>query len=211
MRLKICLARLLLMFLVTCIQTALAQQSADPLIKTESGSTPKPNLSGLKAAERRVVEYLLKDWREGAQDYSITTVDIAMDALRLPPSAGMRFRIGNYIKNHSELDEILRQWGWQTVVLNPNEKLVARAIVNAERDKQKPPTKSELATLADITEKESEDAVRTLERFGILKSDRSAGGAGYIASAPRYVHWQPWLDFQFHRITLSSGRVFCVN
>jgi len=179
--------------------------------KSESNPAPKPNLSGLKADEKKVVEYLLKDWRDGADDYSITSVDIAMDALRLPASGGTRFRVGNYLKNHPELDEVLRQWGWQTVVLTPNEKLVARAIVNAERDKQKSPGKSDLARLVGISEKESDDALRTLSFFGILKRDRSAGGVGYIAAAPRYVNWQPWLDFQFHRITLSSGRIFCVN
>jgi len=186
-------------------------QVSREVTKSESNAAPKPNLSGLKADERKVIEYLLKDWREGVEDYSITTMDIAMEALRLPPSSGMRFRIGNYIKNHPELDETLRQWGWQTVVLTPDEKLVARAIVNRERDKQKRPTKSELATLVGISEKDSEEAVRTLARFGILKRDRSVGGVGYVAAAPRYLNWQPWLDFQFHRITLSSGRVFCVN
>ena len=299
MRLKICFGLLLLMFLVTCFHTAMAQQNADPLTgtwkgdwgpsptdrnevtlelkwngktltgtvnpgpdaipietgsfdpnamkihleanyaprnlryvvdgtvekdkisgtwnhprrkgdfqvsrevtKSESNAAPKPNLSGLKADERKVIEYLLKDWREGVEDYSITTMDIAMEALRLPPSSGMRFRIGNYIKNHPELDETL---------LTPDEKLVARAIVSRERNKQKRPTKSELATLVGISEKDSEEAVRTLARFGILKRDRSVGGVGYVAAAPRYLNWQPWLDFQFHRITLSSGRVFCVN
>jgi predicted DNA-binding transcriptional regulator len=179
--------------------------------KAESNAAPEPNLVGLKGDEKKVVEYLLKDWRDWEEDYSITTVDIAMDALRLRPSVEMRFRIGNYVKNHPELDEILRQWGWQTVVLTPSEKLVARAIVNAERDKQKAPARPELARMVGITEKEADDAVRILSRFGILKRDRSTGGVGYIASAPRYLNWQPWLDFQFHRITLSSGRTFCVN
>jgi hypothetical protein len=96
-------------------------------------------------------------------------------------------------------------------VLTPNEKLVARAIVNAERDKKTVPSRSELATLVGISEKDSEDAIRMLARFGILKRDRSAGGVGYVAAAPRYLNWQPWLDFQFHRVTLSSGRTFCVN
>jgi hypothetical protein len=179
--------------------------------KAESNATTKPNLAGLKGDERRVVEYLLNDWNEWTEDYSITTVDIAMEALRLPPSSEMRFRIGKYIKNHPELHEVPRQWGWQTVVLTPSEKLVARAIVNAERDKQNAPARYDLAGLAGITEKEAEDAVRTLSRFGILKRSRSAGGVGYIAASPRYLNWQPWLDFQFHRITLSSGRTFCVN
>jgi hypothetical protein len=179
--------------------------------QAESHAASPPNLAGLKDDEKKVVDYLLKDWRDWEQDYSITTVDIAMAALGQPSSSEKRFRIGNYIKNHPELDEILRQWGWQTVVLTPSEKLVARAIVNAERDKQKAPDKSELARLVGISEKEADDALRTLSRFGILKRNRSAGGVGYIAGAPRYVNWQPWLDFQFHRITLSSGRTFCVN
>ena len=134
-----------------------------------------------------------------------------MNALRLRPSFEMRFRVGNYIKNHPELDEILRTWGWQTVVLSPSEKLVARAIVNAERNKQKVPARAELAKMAGITEKEADEAVRILSRFGILKRNPSAGGVGYTAAESRYVNWQPWLDFQFHRITLSSGRTFCVN
>jgi hypothetical protein len=25
------------------------------------------------------------------------------------------------------------------------------------------------------------------------------------------VNWRPWLDFQFHRLTLSSGHSLCVN
>jgi len=170
-----------------------------------------PNLAGLTDDERKVVNYLLNDWRKWDEEYSITTVDIAMDALHLPPSSDKRFRIGNYIRNHPELNEVLRDWGWQTIVLTPDEKLVARVIVNAERDKQKAPAKSDIAGKVGITEKEVDEALRNLSRFGILKRNASRGGIGYVAAAPRYVNWQPWLDFQFHRITLASGRSFCVN
>src|SRR5205823_1606688 len=62
-------------------------QVSREVTKSESNAAPKPNLSGLKADERKVIEYLLKDWREGVEDYSITTMDIAMEALRLPPRA----------------------------------------------------------------------------------------------------------------------------
>ena len=179
--------------------------------KSESAPPPKPDLTGLKTDDRKVVEYMLKDWNEWEHDYSITSVDMAMTALGVKPSDETRFRIGNYLKNHSELHEVLRDWGWQTFVLTPNEKLTARVIVNAERDKKNPPTKSELARAVGITEKEADNAVRTLERYGILKRNRSGGGIAYVAAAPRYVNWQPWLDFQFHRITLSSGRTFAVN
>jgi hypothetical protein len=193
-----------------------ARRKGDFQVKREStaaqtSASPTPDLSELSPDERRVVEYLLKDWSEGAEDFSITTVDMAMDALRFPPSSALRFRIGRYIKSHPELAETLRQWGWQTIVLTPNEKLVARAIVNREREKQKPPTESEIAGLVGITEIQSDEAVRMLAGFGILKRDNSAGGIGYVAGESRYLNWHPWLDFKFHRLTLSSGRAFCVN
>jgi predicted DNA-binding transcriptional regulator len=134
-----------------------------------------------------------------------------MEALGLPQSDAMRFRIGSHIKKHPELHEVVRQWGWQTLALTPNEKLVARAIVNAESDKQSPPSMADLAKLVGISEKEARSAVGMLARFGILKRNSSVGGVGYVAGAARYLDWTPWLDFQFHRLTLSSGRVFCVN
>jgi predicted DNA-binding transcriptional regulator len=177
--------------------------------KTESevdSNTPK--LTGLRPEEKRVVQYLLKDW---GIDYSITSVDVAIDALGLRQSDDLRFRVGNYIKNHPELHAVIRQWGWQTVALNPNEKLVARAIVNAERDKRAAPSKAELSNAVGVSEIQVERAVATLARYGILKRDRVAGGVGYVASESRYVNWQPWLDFQFHRVALSSGRIFNTN
>ena len=170
----------------------------------------KPNVvpTGLNANERKVLEYLLKDWGE---EYSVTGVDIAMQASGMEPSDVTRFRIGDYIKKHPELHEVVRQWGWQTLVLNVNEKLIARAIVNAERDKQSPPSMADLSRLVGVPENEARSAVGMLDRFGILKRNKSAGGVGYVAAEPRYVNWTPWLDFQFHRMTLSSGRIFNTN
>lgn len=89
--------------------------------------------------------------------------------------------------------------------------MVARAIVNAERDKQKSPSTEELAKLVGISEKEAHGAVQMLAHYGILKRDKSVRGIGYVAAEPRYLKWQPWLDFQFHRVALSSGRIFNTN
>jgi hypothetical protein len=50
-----------------------------------------------------------------------------------------------------------------------------------------------------------------LARLGILKRDKAVGGIGYAAAETRYLNWQPWLDFQFHRVALSSGRIFNTN
>jgi hypothetical protein len=181
----------------------------EPKKKAEVDKAPStPNLPGLKRDESKIVRYLVNDW---GSDYSITSIDIAMDVLGVRQSDDMRFRIGKYIKDHPGLHPVIRQWGWQTVVLTPNEKLVARSIVNRERDKQTPPSIEDVAESVGISPKEAQAAVQMLARFGILKRDKAAGGIGYAAGEPRYVNWQPWLDFQFHKVALSSGRIFNTN
>jgi hypothetical protein len=199
---KIYLAACLVVVSASATSPVLAQQAAPTATVDNSG------LAGLQGNERRVVEYLVDDW---GKDFAVTSVDIAMKTLKLRPSDEMRFRIGTHIKNHPELHAVLRQWGWETIVLTPDEKLVARAIVNPERDQHAPPSRAEIASMVGISQKNVDGAVAMLARYDILKADRSAGGIGYVATKPRYVNWQQWLDFQFHRVSLASGRTFCVN
>ena len=161
----------------------------------------------LTAQEQKVIDYLVKDWGE---DYSVTSVDIAMNAVKVTPSDETRFRIGNYIKAHPELHEVIRRWGWVTLVLTPDEKLIARALVNAERNGKPAPSVSELTIAVGVKEPDVKRGLSMLERYEILKRDSKAGGIGY-AVLPRYVKWEPRLDFVFHKISLDSGRQFNVN
>lgn len=161
----------------------------------------------LNAQEQKVIDYLVNDW---GKDFSVTSVDIAMAALKVEQSDETRFRIGNYIKTHPELHEIVRRWGWVTLVLTPDEKLIARALINAERDNKPTPRTSELAKAVGVSEADVKRGLNMLERYEIVKKDSSAGKAGYRVM-PRYINWQPRLDFVFHKITLDSGRQFNVN
>jgi len=103
----------------------------------------------LSAQEQKVIDYLVNDW---GQDFSVTSVDIAMGALKVEQSDDTRFRIGNYIKTHPELHEIVRRWGWVTLVLTPDEKLIARALINADRDAKPTPSTAELAKVVGVSE-----------------------------------------------------------
>src|SRR6266481_1656841 len=163
-------------------------------------SASAANVQGpLTAQEQKVIDYLVKDWGE---DYSVTSVDIAMNAVKFAPSDETRFRIGNYIKAHPELHEVIRRWGWVTLVLTPEEKLIARALINAERDSKPMPSVSELAKAVGIKEPDVKRGLAMLARYEILSKDSKAGGVGY-AVIPRYVKWQPRLDFVFHRMSLD--------
>ena len=96
-------------------------------------------------------------------------------------------------------------------MLTPGEKLMARAVINHVRDGQKAPSASEIARQVMITGKQARAGLAMLERLGILKRDKSVGGVGYVAAESRYATWERWLDFQFHTVTLSSGRLFNTN
>lgn len=160
----------------------------------------------LNAEGQKVINYLVADWGE---DYSVTSVDIAMAALKMKPSDEKRFRIGSHIKAHPELHEIIRRWGWVTLVLTPDEKLIARTLINAERDGKPQPTTSDIAKAVGITEAQTERGLSMLERYEIVQ--RAEGkGAGYKV-VPRYIKWEPRLDFIFHKASLDSGRQFNVN
>src|SRR5882724_12018538 len=167
-----------------------------------NGANAANDQAQLTAQEQKVIDCLVKDWGE---DYSVTSVDIAMNAVKVASSEETRFRVGNYIKSHPELHEVIRRWGWVTLVLTPDEKLIARALINAERDSKPMPSVSELAKAVGIKEPDVKRGLAMLERYEILSKDSKAGGGGY-AAMPRYLKWEPRLDFVFHKISLDSGR-----
>lgn len=163
--------------------------------------------TSLTAQEKEVVDFLVNDW---GKDYSITSVDIAMAALIIPPSDETRFRIGSHIKAHPKLHEVIRRWGWVTLVLTPDEKLIARTLINAERKYKTTPSVSEIAQAVAIGEDQTRSGLAMLERYEIIKRDKAAGGAGYRVGT-RYLKWEPRLDFLFHTVTLERGRRFNTN
>ncbi len=170
-----------------------------------SKQSPKKQVR-LNSEEQKVINYMVADWGE---DYSVTSVDIAMAALKMKPSDETRFRIGNHIKAHPELHEIIRRWGWVTLVLTPDEKLIARTLINAEPDGKPQPTISEIAKEVGIPEAQAERGLSMLERYEIVQRAASKG-AGYKVVS-RYTKWEPRLDFIFHKVSLDSGRQFNVN
>jgi hypothetical protein len=172
-----------------------------------NGASAANDQEHLTAQEQKVIDYLVKDWGE---DYNVTSVDIAMNAVKVQQSDETRFRIGNYIKAHPELHEVIRRWGWVTLVLTPDEKLIARALINAERDGKPAPSLSDLAKAVAIKEPDVRRGLAMLERYEILKKGGEPGGTGHSVMQ-RYIKWEPRLDFVFHNITLDSGRQFSVN
>ena len=167
-------------------------------------SEPKVKLT---KDDKKVIDYLVKNWGE---DYDVTSVEVAMDSLGVKQSDATRLRIGSYIKQHPDLHEVIRRWGLVTIVLNADEKLIARALINAQRDGKPAPPVPEIASAVAVTEDQVKRGLATLERYEILQRDKAAGGTAYHI-APRYIKWEPRLDFIFHTVTLADGRRFNTN
>ena len=160
----------------------------------------------LSPQDQKVIAYLVSDWSND----TVTSVDIALATLKIEPSDETRFRLGSYIKAHPGLHEVIRRWGWVTLVLTPDEKLIARSLINAQRDSKPLPGVGEIAKAVGISEAQAKRGLLMLERYEILKIDNKAGAAGYSVP-PQYVRWEPRLDFLFHKVTLDSGRQFNTN
>ena len=61
-----------------------------------------------------------------------------------------------------------------------------------------------------ISELDVKRGLAMLERYEILTKDTKAGGTSYRVM-PRYIKWEPRLDFVFLIVSLDSGRQFSVN
>ena len=165
--------------------------------------------SDLRPEEQQVLHFLKEDWD---LDLSATSVDLAMDTMGLDSSdVDFRFRIGSYIKSHPELHLAVRTWGWETLVLRADEKLIARAILMAMRDGKPSPSLADLAVQLGISQDKVRTGLELMARFEILRREAGSGGSGYVLANERYQKWESRLDFQFHTVRLSSGRQFNTN
>ncbi len=165
--------------------------------------------SDLRPEEQQVLHFLKEDWD---LDLSSTSVDLAMDTMGLDSSdADFRFRIGSYIKSHPELHLAVRTWGWETLVLRADEKLIGRAILMAMRDGKPSPSLADLAVQLGISQDKVRTGLEMMARFEILRREAGSGGSGYVLANERYQKWESRLDFQFHTVRLSSGRQFNTN
>ena len=175
-----------------------AAQSAQTELESE--------LAALGRIEQQVVRFLLEDW---SIDLSSTGVDLAMESLDLDPAdADLRYRVGSFIKSSPQLHAAVRTWGWETLALTPDEKLLARAIVNATHNGAMLPSLNDLAMQVGRSPEAARAGLEMLVRYDILRPNPNAERLGYVIADERYLRSDFRLDFQFHTVRLSSGRRF---
>jgi hypothetical protein len=161
----------------------------------------------LSDKQQKVLDYMLSDWNKKAH---ITGIELAMRNVGGQYSPDDRYAIGMYLRNNPRLHRTLRTFGWETVTLTPTEKLIARVASRAEREHQPPPTREELARNLQVSPAALADALRMLERFGIMRSDPAVNGLGYRMTEDRYVDWEGAMRITFmnHRVQVEREKPF---
>lgn len=170
-----------------------------------AAQTPPP--VKLTDKQQKVLDYMLNDWNKQMR---ITGVELAMQNVGGQYSPDDRYAIGIFLRDNPRLHRTLRTFGWETTSLTPTEKLIARIVSRAEREKQPPPTRQELAKTLEVSPAVVTDAFRMLERFGIMRPDPAVKNLGYRMAEDRYQDWEGAMRITFmnHRVQVEGGKPF---
>ncbi len=149
-----------------------------------------------------MLDYLLANW---GKDTAETNIDLAMEILGGDYTPEDRYALASYMRENPGLHSVLRQFGWETVALNPVEKLIARQVSWAEREQRPAPGPAELADAVEVSPEAIRAGLAMLVRLGIIRRDAAAGGVGYRMASPGYVHWEGGMaiTFMFHRVRVE--------
>ena len=180
-------------FLAFPASTQVAAQAPPPITLTDK--------------QQKVLDYMLNDWNKPMR---VTGIELAMQNVGGQYSPDDRYAIGVFLQKNPRLHRTLRIFGWETATLTPTEKLIARIVSRAEREHQSPQSQEEFAHELDVTPTAVTDALKMLERFGIIRSDLAVKGLGYRMAEDRYQDWEGAMRITFmnHRVQVQGEKPF---
>jgi len=157
--------------------------------------------------QQRVLDYMLNDWNKQMR---ITGVELAMQNVGGQYSSEDRYAIGVFLRNNPRLHRTLRTFGWETATVTPTEKLIGRIVSRAERENQPPPTREEFARILEVSPNVVSDALKMLERFGVMRADAAVKSLGYRMAEDRYQDWEGAMRITFmnHRVQVEGEKPF---
>jgi len=182
--------------------------------------------------EQQVIDHLLAEWQKPMR---LTTVAQGMAALGLARDRERRWRIGQRLRrpwrtsvphtqrfeqfrtalglavDQARIEQLLqqtREWGLASILLDEDEKLVARSIVVTQEQKRRFPSLEETAQATGQSLEEVAAQFEMLARLGVLASTDSAPPGYRLARG--YRRFLKGLGFSFHTVTLASEERFNV-
>lgn len=157
---------------------------------------------------KAVLAYLEEQW---SKLFRLTTIEQAIRALGYPMDDELRRRVGAELLAKAAFHPTLAQWGAYTFILNEDEKLLARWLVQRTKNSNSQLTISEVAASLNCTEATVEHQVKNLQGVGLL-----LGGSPQNTSFFEYRFVPEWkklagpLEFNFHTVQRETGEQFNV-
>ncbi len=122
--------------------------------------------TGLTTEQQKALDYLTENW---GVNMNVSGIDLAMDALGGGYTEEDRYTLGAYIRDHPEIHQIRRRFGWETVALSPSEKRIAVVLSRAEREGQPAPSVEDLTQSLGLPRQQIKARLSMLERFEIIQ------------------------------------------
>jgi len=156
----------------------------------------------LTADGRKVVDYLMKEWK---QRYRSTSISMAMDNIGIEKNDNMRLQVGQYFRNHTDLANNLKWFGANNYILSDDEKLIAKYMINTEN---RLPDLQALSSAVGVSIEDLKDRLSFMAKAGLLQKSEE-GKLGY-SLAEGYKSWGAPLQHNFHTVSIPNEKSFGV-
>ena len=161
--------------------------------------------SDLSDEGRRVVDYLLADWK---QKFRSTSIPWAMDNLGIGQDDELRFEVANYLRANKRKAKNLKWWGANNYILTDDEKRIAKYLLNGYGEEQHLPTLDELASAVELPTRELDSSLAFMAKVGFLVK-ASAKPLGYDLAAKAH-RWGGPLRHNYHTAMIAGQKPFGV-
>ncbi len=159
----------------------------------------------LSANSEMVVDYLVKDWKKR---FRSTSIPLAMSNLGIMPNDDLRLEIVNHFRDNPRVARNVRYWGANNYLLNHDEKLIAKYLLNTYRDEERLPDLKELREQVGLSASALEQRLAFMARgeFLIAAPNEDLG----FALANGAEMWGGPLRHNYHTVTVEGEKPFDV-
>ena len=151
-----------------------------------------------------VIDYLRRQWDRPLR---LTTVAMGLEATGRAPRPDLKLKIADQLVANPDLHPVVKRWGVATLVLDEDEKLLGRRLVQLGSGGTVPA--AQLSADTGIAAEQLDRALNALQHLQLISWQSQNGWVSYLLE-PNYSERLGPLGFNFHGVRLESGKRFNV-
>jgi hypothetical protein len=151
-----------------------------------------------------VIDYLRRQWDRPLR---LTTVAMGLEATGRGRGSDLRLRIADNLAANPDLHPVVKRWGVATLVLDEDEKLLGRRLVQLGSGRTV--SAAQLSADVGIAVDQLDHALTTLQHLQLISWQSHGEWLSYLMQ-PDYSQRLGPLGFNFHGVRLESGERFNV-